>query len=65
MLERYRFDVLTLLNSIQPRDRNLSIPGNMTMETIELHLRAFMMKLISLDGALGDIGDVEGEMLIV
>lgn len=31
------------------------------METIELHLRSFMMKLISLDGALGDIEDVEGE----
>jgi mitotic spindle assembly checkpoint protein MAD2B len=31
----------------------------MTMETIELHLRAFMMKLISLDGALGDIENVE------
>jgi hypothetical protein len=31
------------------------------METIELHLRAFMMKLISLDGALGDIDNVEGE----
>lgn len=31
------------------------------METIELHLRAFMMKLISLDGALGDIDVAEGE----
>ena len=33
----------------------------MTMETVELHLRSFMMKLISLDGALGDIENVEGE----
>lgn len=31
------------------------------METIELHLRAFMMKLISLDGALGDIDVAEGK----
>jgi hypothetical protein len=38
-----------------------SIPGNMTMEIVELHLRSFMMKLISLDGALGDIENVEGE----
>lgn len=59
VLERYRFDIDHLLNNVQPRDRTLSIPGNMTMETIELHLRAFMMKLISLDGALSDIENVE------
>ncbi|UZJ52312.1 hypothetical protein CBS101457_001632 [Exobasidium rhododendri] len=59
ILERYRFDILVLLDNVPPRDRNLSIPGNMTMETIELHLRAFMMKLISLDGALDDIENVE------
>lgn len=38
-----------------------SIPGNMTMQAIELQLRAFMMKLISLDGALYDIEQPEGE----
>lgn len=37
-----------------------SIPGNMNLHSLELHLRAFMMKLISLDGALYDIEDPEG-----
>ena len=41
-----------------------SIPGNMTMETVELHFRAFMMKLIALDGALSDIENVEGELVL-
>lgn len=59
VLERYRFDVDFILANVALRDRDFSIPGNMTMETMELQLRAFMMKLISLDGALYDFEDVE------
>lgn len=57
ILERYRFDVDFILSNVPIRDRDFSIPGNMNAQTIELQLRAFMMKLVSLDGALYDLDD--------
>lgn len=57
ILERYRFDVDFILSNVPIRDRDFSIPGNMNAHTIELQLRAFMMKLVSLDGALYDLDD--------
>ncbi|PWN35830.1 DNA-binding protein [Meira miltonrushii] len=57
ILERYRFDVDFILSNVPMRDRDFSIPGNMNAHTIELQLRAFMMKLVSLDGALYDLDD--------
>ena len=59
ILERYRFDVDFILPNVPMRDRDFSIPGNMNAHTIELQLRAFMMKLVSLDGALYDLDDPE------
>ncbi|CEH15748.1 Mitotic spindle checkpoint protein [Ceraceosorus bombacis] len=59
VLERYRFDLEYMIPLVVPRDRDLAIPGNLTKSVMEIHLRSFMQKLISLDAALEDVEEPE------
>lgn len=41
-----------------------SIPNNLTKAALELHLRGFMQKLMSIDGALEEVEEPEGKSVL-